>query len=444
MKRKFISLFFDPNPAPTGGGNIEEQRAALIASIKSGVVDELNTRGYATPEAVSAKVDEKMKIFEGISFDALRTYVADKKTLEDTIATQGGLIAALREAKSTIPDRKTIATEIRSYIDANKDGWEAFKNRSSNSFGSKGGFADIELASRAITMTVGTSTGSSAFMPGVEVIPGFVDLARNRPFLEDYANTSNTSSSRIVWAEKYNPLGQADFIGEGQVKPLISFEIRTLESYAKKVADKIKVSTEMIDDIDFIAQEIENELKYQVDIAVDDALLNGAGTGIVSDTDLKGLDAYAGGYVLTTIKTDNPNNFDAIRAGVAQINSLNFNADTVFINTIDAANMDLTKDLQGHPLAMEYRKDGKLFRLNPVETNQIPVGYVLIGDMSRFKVRNYKPFSISYGWVNDDFEKNLFTVIGERRLHVFVASNDTGAFIYDTFANIKTAINSTP
>jgi hypothetical protein len=62
--------------------------------------------------------------------------------------------------------------------------------------------------------------------------------------------------------------------------------------------------------------------------------------------------------------------------------------------------------------------------------------------MSRFKVRNYQPFSIAYGWVNDDFEKNLVTVIGERRLHAFVAANDIGAFVYDTFANIKTAITA--
>jgi hypothetical protein len=450
--RDFVSAAYKSD-----GDDAVKAREELITELKKQWGEDLQKRGFASKEDIDKAVAEKLKNFEGLELDGLRAYKADKENttkeigeLRTAMETQGLELKALKEAhKAALPDRKTIAAQIRAALekdDKAKAAWEAFKSHQSNSFGtdSKGNATIVLEGSRAAgTMTIGGSTGGSAFVPNVEVQPGLVDLARNQPFLESYANTSNTSSPRIVWAEKFNPQGNAAFIAEGAVKPLISFEIRTLESYAKKVADKIKVSTEMLDDIDFIAQEIETELRYKVDISVDISLLTGAGDGSVGATDLKGLSGSIGGYALTNVSTSTPNDFDAIRAAIAQVISLNFTPNVVFYNTIDGANMDLVKDSQGRPLAMEYRDaNGKIYRLTAVETNQLPVGSFLVGDMTRFKVRNYQPFSISYGWVNDDFEKNLVTIIGERRLHAFVAANDTGAFVYDTFANVKTAITA--
>lgn len=432
----------------------EAERTKLLKEIREQFEGELQKRGYFTKAEVDAAIVESMKPYKDLDVEAVRSYKTDKAGLEKTIGehkaaleAQGLELRAMKDAQlAALPDRKTIATEIRAAIDKNKEAFDRFKRGESRSFGTDtNGNSNINLGETraAATMTVSGSTGGSAFVPGVQMLPGLVDLARNQPFLEDYANTSVSSSPRIVWTEKTNPQGNAAFLAEGGVKSLISIEIKTVESYAKKVADKIKVSTEMLDDIDFIAGEIEKELRYKVDIAVDSSLLSGAGDGSNGATDLKGLTSQVGGYVLTNIATTTPNDFDAIRAGAAQIVSLNFSPNVVFYNTIDGANMDMVKDAQGRPIAVLYKdQNGKIYRLTPIETNQMPIGFVLIGDMTRFKVRNYQPFSISYGWVNDDFEKNLVTILGERRLHAFVATNDIGAFVYDTFANIKTAITA--
>ena len=420
-----------------------------------GMEDELNgffqeyQKGMLTAEEMEQKLAAKETALQeavkgmvgNAAFDDLKKKF---ETLDEANRKQAETISALKAAgHASIPNRKTIADGIRDFMEKNKEGMASFRSGQSKSFGvnAKGEAAIILDTKAAITMTEGASTGGSVFVPNVEIMPGLVDLARNKPFLENYANVSTTTSSRIVWTEKYNPQGQAAFIGEGVVKPLISFEIRTNASFAKKVADKIKVSTEMLDDIDFMAAEIENELKYQVDIKVDVELLSGTGDGTQSTADLKGLTGYTSGYVLTSIKTTTPNDQDAIRASVAQIASLNFAPNAVFYNPIDGANMDITKDSQGRPLMMAYKDaNGRLWNLQPVETNQIPVGYFLVGDMTKFMIRDYQPFAIYYGWVNDDFEKNLVTIIGERRLHAFVRTNQIGAFVYAAFATVKTAI----
>lgn len=445
---KFTSRRFGQNLGSAAyKSDAETQADELVERMKTQFEGELQKRGFVSQTDVDAKITAKTVELETRA-TALQTKIDEQATKataqQASIEAQGLELRAMKEAqKASLPDRKTIAMEIRSFLDKNKDKWEAFKAGESKSFGTDGtGNGGIELRA-AITMGVTGSTGGSAFVPGVEIVGGLVDLARNKPFIENYANSSNTTKSRIVWAEKYNPQGNATFLGEGGVKQLISFEIRTLESYAKKVADKIKVSTEMLEDVDFIAAEIENELKYKVDMAVDASLLAGAGDGTNATVDMKGLTSYVGGYVLTTVLVKTPNNQDAIRAVIAQIVSLNFTPDSLFLNPIDAANMDLIKDANGRPIAKEYKDDnGRIFRLLPIETNQMPVGNFLIGDMTRFKIRNYKPFAISYGWVNDDFERNLVTILGERRLHSYVAANDIGAFVYGTFATVKTAITA--
>lgn len=423
---------------------LESSMNAAAAEVVKNLVDKEHLETQLN--AIKASIDGKI------------VFTADEKTaftdMIQSVKDQAILIQQLKDKgkEPATPLRQSIAQQLKAFIVANPDKWEAFKSHESLSFGTtkekdpvtgqmvqKGAIELQFFHKAAATMSVANSTGASAFVPTIEMVPGLVQIARNQPFLEDYANTSATSSARIVWVEKTNPQGQAAMTPEGGLKPLISFEIKTNESFARKVTDKIKVSTEMLDDIDFIAGEIENELKYQVDIAVDNQLLTGDGTG----NNLKGITRYAGLYVLTTVKTTGtPNDADAIRAGIAQIKTLNFNANYAFINPVDGANMDLTKNTQGSYIIPPFQSSNGLTiaGVTVVESNQMPQGQVLLGDMSKFVVRNYKAFSIQYGWVNDDFELNLVTIIGERRLHDYVADNNTGAFIYDSFANIKTAI----
>lgn len=61
----------------------------------------------------------------------------------------------------------------------------------------------------------------------------------------------------------------------------------------------------------------------------------------------------------------------------------------------------------------------------------------------KWNVRPYKGIRVEFGWVDDDFQKNLFTVICEERLHSYFASVDQGAFVKGTFATIIAAIAET-
>jgi hypothetical protein len=159
-------------------------------------------------------------------------------------------------------------------------------------------------------------------------------------------------------------------------------------------------------------------------------------TGTASSTVPAGIQTISTTYSLTTVKTANPNNYDAVRACVAQLRSGNLQGVvTTFMNPIDYANMVLTKATSQGQVFVPA-ETGSII----VEDNNIPVGYIQVALLDYYKVLIYKDFFVNVGWENDDFTKNLVTTIAEMRIHQFFSENHTGAFIYDTLSNIKTAI----
>lgn len=419
---------------------VKESYETFKAEIKSTLLAETKTSTERLTE-IDTKL-ESMKEFAAVKAEVANLQAMVKAMKELGINGKEKLGGSVKEQMTALIGK----AEGENKGGTQREAWEKFCKHETNGFELK---LDSSKFSRkaASTMQISDHNGGSAYNPQVELVPGYVDLVRNHPFIEDYANSSATDKTRIAYVEKKNPQGQCAFTAEGGLKPLIDFTWATSIASVKKVADKIKISTEMLDDIDFMAAAVELELHYQVDIVTDNELLSGSGV----DPHLSGISILVGGYVLGAgvINTILPNNVDAIVAGTAQLESLNFTPNLAFVNPIDGANMMLVKTSLG-----EYTESPSVVVVQNgipyiggvrlVKTNQIPVGKFLLADMTRFMIRNYKPFVIQYGWVNDDFEKNFVTVIGERRLASYIYSNHLGAFIYDTFANVKTAIVAAP
>lgn len=393
----------------------------------------------------AAKEETKLQIKELV--DKLAALEAkDSKATEIIEALKKNLVEieadykAFKEKGGNLsPAANSIKEQLKKAYEANKDKLTAFKNKESQTVS-----FDIDVKA-AITMLESASLGGSNYLPKPDIRPGYIDLVRNMPLIEQYANGGSTSSALMVWVNKYNPQGTSAMTAEGAAMPLVSVELKTENSNAVLIGAYETISIQMIDDIDFVAAMIEGELQYKVNIAVDGDLISGSGAG----GNLKGITTDAVAYTNTNIVTSDANDFDAIRAIIGQMRNLNFFPNMVFINPLDGANMDLTKDLYGRPIAMEYKEVGgdgsdTVFRLKIVESPQIPVGSVLVADMSKFWVFSYMPFQVQYGWINDNLIKNLITLTGNRRLHAYKSLNHLNGFVYDTFANVKLAIAPLP
>ena len=346
-----------------------------------------------------------------------------EKSLRSIIKKQGITIEALKEKKE--PQDMSVRGQVKAWQEKNAD---AIKKVLS---GQRATLEPFQLRV-ASPMTPANTYNSSAYLPQPEFEAGANDIVRVQPTFWDYLRKGRTSSAAYVWVNKKNPLGAAGFIGPGVAKPGISFEIDTEISNAKKVAASEKVAMEILDDIDGMTSWVLDELRYQVMIKTNATLM----TGVASSTVPAGIQTLSVAYTATGVSTHSANNFDVLRAAAAQLRSGNLVGPiTYFVNPIDKANMDMTKAISAG-VYIDKGLPGPV-----VEDNNIPVGYFQAALLDYYRILIYQDFTVTWGWENDDFTKNLVTALGEMRLHQIFSENYTGAFIYDTFANVKTAIN---
>lgn len=335
----------------------------------------------------------------------------------------------------------SIRGQVIAWQKRNKDVIERIKS------GQKVDLPPIEIRSAASPQTP-ANTLTNTITVNAGVIPqfesGIHDIRRVQPTFWDYLPKGRSSSAAYSWVNKKKDAdtGEAAFIGPGVAKPGISFKLEREVSNAKKIAVSDKLAIELLDDVDGMESYVKNEMTYQLRAKANTTMM----TATLSSTVPAGIQTVSTTYSLAGVKTSNPNNFDCIRAAVAQL-AVGFFAGlpvTVFINPVDAANMDLTKAIsQGQYLMPPFStSDGRrVAGAVIVEDNNVAVGYFQAACLDLFKVLMYKDMTINLGWEMDDFTKNLVTYICEMRLHSFHSENDANAFIYDTFANVKALID---
>jgi len=364
----------------------------------------------------------------------LETKSAKVESLEAAMRAQGEEITNLKAANATPKDMST-GGQIKAWQEANKESLDKIKA------GHKGVTLEplqLKVAGTMMLSTTALSPVAYYAAQGAEVN----DLIRKQPTFWDTIAKGRTNLPAFPWINKTNKQGNAAFIGEGVLKPLASFDLVTETSVPKKVAERMKMSTEILYDIPSFETLVRQELEYEVKTAANAAVL----TGVSSSTNPAGILTLAPLYTLTGVTTKNPTNADAIRAAIAQLNSLgNTGPYTIFLNPVDAANMEMEKAVTaGVYQDPGFATDGykTIAGARVIEDNGIPVGKFLVGDMSKYKIMMYQDFHVEFGWENDDFSKNLVTAIGEMRFHQFMSANNVTAFVADTFANVKTAITA--
>jgi len=399
----------------------------LLGKIKSQMEEVIMKKGYASKDELSA-IDAKIKAFEGLDVKAL-------SSVFDVIQKQGAEITAMKEHGSDNGKFKTLREQVAEYQTKHKEVIQKIKA------GNKSDLPAFEFKGAPTTPMVPSSAlNGSAYLPVPQIDTTLNDLRRVQPTFWDYIPKGRTSQAAYVWVNKTDANGSPNFIGAGEAKPRISFELNTEISVAKKVAASLKIATELLDDIDGMTSFIEGELSYTVKAALNTALM----TGTLSSTVPAGIQTFSQAFDLTGIATSDPDEYDAIVAAVTQVRT-NFidGALTVFVNPQDFANLLLAKQTKNRNIAVVYNGGAMIIAgALVVQDNNITAGNVQVAALDLLKTLIYKDFTVTFGWENDDFTKNLVTAVAEIRLHSFHSVNNEQAFVYDSFADIKSAIDS--
>ena len=404
-----------------------------------------------TGKAIDAKVAEALKEMNpealtkavedmGALKTALDTAKAENTRIEEIVKEQGVKITRLGESGGVMG--QSFKQEVDKFIEDNFDKIKSIKATGSGM---------VELVSKVVG-NITTATGVNTNPPnltGTQQAPLSNVNLRGAELLGLTSNIS-TSLAAYPYTEAKPKDGDYTFVAEGAVKPQIDFTWET--NYAKpvKAAAWTRLTDESIEDVVGL-QSVANEfLRKKHDLKKQSGILFGDGVA----PNPKGATLYGrvftAGAMANAVK--NPNIMDVINAGVTDIYTThNYEDETSYMPSLCVVNpVDFyiqfvsVKNTDGNPLY----PTASLFNvvniggLRIIPERSIPAGKIFIADMSKYNTTNYSGYTVKIGYVNDDFIKNQFVILGESRFHAFVKKLDEQAFIYDDIATIKTAITA--
>ena len=428
---------------------LKSYKSEIVAHAKSeGLSQEEVLEAHKENLSVSELIHEKA-LAEKVGAQELETLKSEIKELtsqtvkglETALKTQGAVIENIKsQGGQGSAERTPLHSRIKSALMDQESSLKAL---------SQGDKIEVELDMKAVgNITGGNVIGDNANLEPAPQRIGVVNSPQFVTFITEIIDSSPTNRANIEWIDEKNQEGDCEFVEEGAIKPQIDMDFEPKLSSAKKIAGLIKVGEESLMDFDFLATEIEKKLRRRHDIEKERGILFGDNSSNSAEFDGITVDAsgFVGGSLAGTIP--NPNNYDVIRASISQIINLGkgeFMPDYVLVNPDDAGAMDLSKGEDGHYLYPPFvvnTPNGlqQISMVRVIEKPQITAGEFIVGDFTKSHEREYVPFNIRIGYTDDDFKRNMRTIIGESRCHHFISSVENNAFIYDTFDNAKTVL----
>lgn len=400
--------------------------------------------------SMGEKMDSKLKeAFKEMNPEVLQKVVANSEQLQKNIESITKAnekltkdvdealdeIAQLKERRDESTAGVSFKSAIRKSLRENASALKAMKESSSK----EGVNFTVKAAGN---MLISTNVVSNAQIPQADRESGITRIQRRSPFILQLVQTGTINSNLWEWVQQVNADGDAAMTAEGAKKAQIDFDLALASAPVRKVTAFVKVSKEMLDDVDLIEAEINEELSEVLNLKIDAQLLSGDGTGQNLTGILENATAFAAGSFALSV--DNANNSDVLRVAINQIIVNQFMPDFILMHPSDVTAMDLEKGTDGHYVLPPFRSsNGNVVKGLPVvENTGVTEGDFLVGDFTKSGVRFREGIVFDIGYENDDFTKNFVTILAEARLVHRVKSNHYGAFVTGTFSTAKAALET--
>lgn len=427
------------------GGATETPEQKLLAQIQEKVKTEIENRKYKNETEIQGLIKASIDTaLNGLNLEALRSF--DAKGIPESVTK----IAAELEKIQNRPAASGGVTERRNYLKEWLDKKENM-DKIEKVYNARNVGAEFELNVRAAIVMTSQNTMTEVIPDDIlssYSVDAFIKKRRPVEYIFDIASRRTVANitEYKTWLEEGTEDGAFAVIGEGIVKPLVSKTlIRNVHKY-RKIAGK-RVYTE---EFPKFRQEAYNILE---DLFNDQLVRNYAAVLVID------LIAAAALYAGTALDGQfvNPTDYHAIGAVAAQIESLDFFPDTIFINPQDKWRIALQQDSQGRFFLNipQYTPDGTVVMMGfrVFVSNRIAVGTFILGEAKLYKIED-EPVKIRMGYgitvvgagpvtsVEGDFDTNRFRIIAETFFHNYIGTNYTGSFVSGNFAAIKAVLQA--
>ncbi|WP_024588153.1 phage major capsid protein [Aliihoeflea sp. 2WW] len=243
---------------------------------------------------------------------------------------------------------------------------------------------------------------------------GILMLPKQRLTIRDLVGKGRTSSNAVEYMRQTGFTNSAAMVAEGALKPKSNIAFDFKDTKVKTIAHWVKASRQILADAPLIQTTIDTELRYGLALIEEAQLLLGDGVG----QNLLGLIPQATAYD-TARNVAGDTRFDTLLHAIEQAEIALLPASGIILNTSDWFAMLGIKDgegryISGGPLA---NVPERVWRLPVVWTNAMPAGEFMVGAFeTAATIYDREDAVVELGYVDDDFIRNLLTILGEQRL----------------------------
>jgi HK97 family phage major capsid protein len=272
----------------------------------------------------------------------------------------------------------------------------------------------VELTLHAATLTEDPASGGALIVP--ETRAGILPTPQPPIVLSQLFQPGTITAASLQYMKEKLFTNAAAPVLETGVKPESTLTFEAVIEALKKIAHWLPVSEEMLEDVDQIRSYIDARLMLGVNLALEDQILNGDGTGaemlgLLVRTDLAApIAAPVGGSL------------DAIAAQISAIETnQQLRVSGIAMNPTDWLTLSLTKTTDGGylgPNPFETPTTPTLFGRPVAQTPAMPVGQALVGAFSSGGGQLFRRNGVKVDASNshaDFFVKNLVALRAELR-----------------------------
>lgn len=367
-------------------------------------------------------------------------------TLKSALEQQGVVLSKLREKSVSAEQIMAVEGSIEAALAEKKENLFAHaKGESKEAFKFSLDLSKSYANKVAGDMTL-TGNVSGGVMPQPQRLEGVNDIAERAVVTYPLIPKLNTEANTIEWVYETNQDGTIDGTAEGTPKDQIDNDFVVTSVSLKKRAAYFKVSTEMLDDVTFMAGWLRNKLIIRLFLDVDNQVLNGDNTAQNLNGVMNQATAFAAGTFAGTV--DNANDVDSLVVAINQIKIANqgVNNLTIMMHPSDVTALKLEKlsatDKRYVDRLMMVAGNLNLDGTPIIENNNIPVGEFLVADFSKALIAQKGSIMVEVGLDGNDFTNNMRTILAEWRGQVIIENNDTTAFVTGVFAVTNAALET--
>lgn len=411
--------------------------SAMEAEELAGLYNEYNE---LTRSELEKAIKDGSEAVEEIKTQLAEIQGTQIKQLNSALKAQGLAIAKFERVEKTEKVSKPLSQQIKEALEAQVDKLKKLKDGSKSEVDSSK--FDFETKAPA-TMTFGNVSGGN--IPIEDRLEGFNTVPSRTIRLLDIVASRTTSSNVVSWVYQANKDGSAGQTAEGSAKNQIDFDIVVASESLKKSTAFIKVSTEMIDDIEWIVSEIQGELLRELLKVVEAQTYSGDNTGQNHNGIRTVASAFAAGTFAGTV--DNANIVDVLTVAMNQIMIAEQPpANYIMMHPSDVTSLKLVKlsttDKRYVDRLIQTGSQMELDGVPIVATTLVAVGTYLVGSFDLALSVSKGGIRFDIGLDGNDFTNNVRTILAEWRGLTIVKNNDRSAFVAGTFATDIAALET--